>query len=597
MAMKKKKTNFSKTFGRMLSELAVYKWKITIVFLLCVVISCCWVACPLIIYYVMQKITQAFTLYHEGIDSWTQKLSEAAFLCLICFILYLLSFALGIVKTFVCTSVGQRYTYLLRKKIFNKTTTLSILTLDSKSTGDIVSRQTNDCWNISQVITTIFSEVVLNIFTIIASLIAMMIYNWQLGLILFISGPLCILFLSFLMKKSQKYYKENQDVIGKLNGRIEEVFSNHTIVSAFDTYKYEEKLFENDNKKAKKTGARTMFYTGIPQPFFSFIFNFAYLLVIVSASLLFTGSENVVAIISMFTLFSSLYNSSLGSIGGSIMNIQKSIAGAEKIYEFLDLEDMDKEENKKELFDTEKVKGSIEFNNVCFSYNKNKPIIKNFSIKIKPGQKIAIVGPTGAGKTTIVNLLMRFFELDSGYIKIDGKNIYETKRENLRSISSMVMQEPWIFDGSVLENIKYTANISDEQIKKISEMIGLDHFIQTLPKRYNTILSDKSTISNGEKQLISIARCIAQNNKIVILDEATSNVDSKTEIVVQKAMDKLCKGKTSIVIAHRLSTIVNSDLIIALKNGEIIETGTHKQLIKNKKGFYHKLYFSQFADF
>ena len=439
-----------------------------------------------------------------------------------------------------------------------------------------------------------FATLVSSLTLFFGSIIMMFITNWIMASTAILASIFGFAFSFVLLKRSQKYFKRRQKELGELNGHIEEIYSGHNVVKAYNGEKSALKEFDKINDRLYDCNRKSQFLSGIMQPIMIFIGNFGYVAVCVVGSLLVMNDKTTFGTIIAFMIYVRLFTSPLSQIAQALTGLQSTAAASERVFEFLDEEELTSEEDKCEVLDIKDAKGNIEFKNVKFGYNQDKLIIKNFSANIKSGQKVAIVGPTGAGKTTMVNLLMKFYDINKGDIIIDGKNAKDLTRENIHDLFVMVLQDTWLFNGSIKDNIKYNKeNISDKEIWKACHTVGIDHFIKTLPDDINTQVGDNDSISQGQKQLITIARGMIEKAPFLILDEATSNVDTRTEELVQKAMDKLTEGKTSFIIAHRLSTIKNADLILVMEEGNIIEQGTHDELMK-KKGFYEKLYNSQF---
>ena len=401
--------------------------------------------------------------------------------------------------------------------------------------------------------------------------------------------------MAVVLSKSQRYFVAKQNELGTLNGHIEEVYSGLNVVKVYNGQKISNEKFDELNNKLYKANWRSEFLSGLMMPMMSFIGNFGYVAVCVVGALLALNGHISFGVIVAFIVYVRLFVSPLSQIAQAMTSLQSTAAASERVFEFLDETEMSDESNIKTLLDKDKVKGNIEFKNVSFKYDGNeKPTIKNFSAKAKAGEKIAIVGPTGAGKTTMVNLLMKFYDINDGEIIIDGVSTKNLTRENIHDLFTMVLQDTWVFNGTIKDNIIYnTKNVTLDDVKKVCNIVGLDHFIKTLPNGYYTVLSDNDSVSAGQRQLLTIARGMIQNAPFLILDEATSNVDTRTEELVQKAMDKLTEGKTSFIIAHRLSTIKNADLILVMNEGNIIEQGNHEELMK-QNGFYAELYNSQF---
>ena len=423
----------------------------------------------------------------------------------------------------------------------------------------------------------------------------MFVTNWIMAITAILASFVGFAGMIGILKNSQKYFVARQEELGNLNGHIEEIYSGLNVVKAYNGKEEADKKFKEYNEKVKEANRKSQFLSGIMQPMMGFIGNFGYVAVCVVGALLTTNNIISFGVIVAFISYVRMFTSPLSQLAQSMTSIQSTAAAAERVFEFLDEDEMSDETNINKILDINKVKGKIEFNDVVFKYDDNdKPTINGFTAIAEPGQKIAIVGPTGAGKTTMVNLLMKFYDINSGSIKIDDIPISEISRENIHRLFTMVLQDTWLFEGTIRENITYNRkNVSDERIKEVCKEVGLDHFIKTLPKGYDSIISENDSVSAGQRQLLTIARGMIEDSPFLILDEATSNVDTRTEELVQKAMDKLTKGKTSFIIAHRLLTIKNADLILVMKDGNIVEQGNHDELMQ-KCGYYAELYNSQF---
>lgn len=509
-------------------------------------------------------------------------------------ILYVVSAIFNLLEGLLMSIVSNKFAKDLRTKITKKINKLPLKYFDQHQTGDILSRVTNDIDTIGQTMNQSLGMLVSAITLFIGTIIMMFITNWIMAITAILSSILGFALMIIVMSKSQKYFNEKQTKLGQLNAHIEEIYTGINVVRVNNAREYTKKEFDKLNNQLKTSNQKSQFLSGLMPPMMSFIGNFGYVAVCIVGALLTINDKITFGVIVAFMTYVRMFTSPLTQIAQAMTSLQSTAAAGERVFEFIDEEQMAKEKPKHKLNKND-VKGNVEFKDVTFTYDKNdKPTINNFSVAIKPGQKIAIVGPTGAGKTTIVNLLMRFYEINEGYIKIDNIDTKELSRQNVHELFTMVLQDTWLFDGSIKENIIYNRkNIKDEQIIKVCKEVGIDHFIKTLSEGYNTQVTDNDDISSGQKQLITIARAMIENSPLLILDEATSNVDTRTEELVQTAMDKLTKGKTSFIIAHRLSTIKNADLILVMKDGNIIETGNHDQLIK-QKGFYANLYNSQF---
>ncbi len=508
--------------------------------------------------------------------------------------LHLISAIFNYIESISMTTVSNNFARRLRGSISKKINKLPLKYFDNNSTGDILSRVTNDVDTIAQTMNQSLATLVSATTLFVGTIVMMFITNWIMAITAILSSLFGFVFMFIVLGKSQKYFTAKQEELGALNGHIEEIYSGLNVVKAYNGKELSNAKFDELNKKMYDANRKSQFLSGLMMPMMNFIGNFGYLAVCIVGALLTMNNKISFGVIVAFITYVRLFTSPLAQIAQAFTNLQSTAAASERVFEFLDEEEMEKEVSKKYL-SKEKVKGNIEFNNVVFQYAGNdKPTIKNFSAKAKEGEKIAIVGPTGAGKTTMVNLLMKFYEITDGDIKIDGVSTKNLTRENIHSLFTMVLQDTWLFDGTIKENIIYNRkNVSDKRVEEVCKTVGLDHFIRTLPNGYDSKVSDNDSVSAGQRQLLTIARGMIEDAPFLILDEATSNVDTRTEELVQKAMDKLMEGRTSFIIAHRLSTIKNADIILVMKDGNIIEQGSHDELIK-KKGFYADLYNSQF---
>ena len=516
-------------------------------------------------------------------------------ICLFLVALYVASSLCSFVQSILMTDVANNFARSLRNRISVKINNLPLKYFDKHQTGDILSRVTNDVDMIAQSMNQSLASLVSSVVLFLGTVIMMFITNWIMALTVIAASLLGFVGMSFILKRSQKYFTDRQTELGNLNGQIEEVYSGLNVVKVYNGTKEVDKKFDELNKKVYIANSKSQFLSGLMQPIMSFIGNFGYVAVCIVGALLTMNNVISFGVIVAFMTYVRLFTSPLTQIAQSMTSLQSTAAASERVFEFLDEEEMTSQENVTKALDKSKVKGNIEFEHVVFQYDNNdKPTIKDFSAIAKPGQKIAIVGPTGAGKTTMVNLLMKFYEINSGDIKIDGVSTKDLTRENVHDLFTMVLQDTWVFEGSVKENIVYNRkNVSDDTVKEVCKEIGLDHFIRTLPHGYDSMISENDSISSGQRQLLTIARGMIKDSPFLILDEATSNVDTRTEELVQDAMDKLTEGRTSFIIAHRLSTIKNADLILLMKEGNIVEQGNHEELIK-LNGAYAELYNSQF---
>ena len=510
-------------------------------------------------------------------------------------VIYVLSALFNYIQAICMAIVSNKFAKKLRSSISKKMNKLPLKYFDKNMVGDILSRITNDVDTISQGLNQSLSSLISNIVLFVGTIIMMFLTNYILAITAIVASILGFISMGFILSKSQKYFKERQEELGKLNSHIEEAYSGLKIVKLYNAKKESKKEFDRLNNRVREANFKSQFLSGIMMPLMAFVGNFGYVAVCIVGAMLAVDGKISFGVIVAFMTYVRLFINPLTQLGQSFNSLQSSAAASERVFEFLDEEEI--VEEKTEDIDFRRIKGNIEFKNVEFTYDGNdSPTIKNFSATSKKGQKIAIVGPTGAGKTTMVNLLMRFYDINKGSIEIDGINIKEIKRENIHRLFTMVLQDTWLFEGTIKENVIYNReNISDEEVVSACKKVGLDYFIRALPDGYDSLLSESETLSIGQKQLLTIARAMLSKTPFLILDEATSNVDTRTEILVQNAMDKLIKDKTSFIIAHRLSTIKNADLILVMKDGNIVEQGNHNELLK-KKGFYYELYNSQFEE-
>lgn len=509
-------------------------------------------------------------------------------------ILYILSALFNYTQTILMTITSNNYAKKMRSNISKKINKLPLKYFDNHETGDILSRVTNDVDSVAQNMNQSLASLVSNLTLFLGSIFMMFITNWIMAITAILSTILGFGIMAVLLNKSQVYFTKRQEELGNLNAHIEEIYSGLSVVKVYNGTKLANDEFDKLNNNLYTYNKKSQFLSGIMQPIMGFIGNLGYVAVCVVGALLVVKNNMSFGVIVAFMIYIRLFTNPLSQIAQSMTGLQSTVAAAERVFEFLDEIEMNDESKLKKKLNNSKVKGEIEFKHVKFGYDDNKTIIKDFSIKVKPGEKVAIVGPTGAGKTTLVNLLMKFYEINNGEILIDGISTKDLTRDNIHNLFVMVLQDTWLFDGTIRENLKFNKkNVTDKQIMNACETVGIDHYIKTLPGGLDAQLSDNETISQGQKQLLTIARGMIEDAPFLILDEATSNVDTRTEELVQKAMDKLTKGRTSFIIAHRLSTIKNADLILVMKEGNIVEQGSHKELL-DKNGFYAELYNSQF---
>ena len=508
-------------------------------------------------------------------------------------IIYGVSFILSLGQGLIMANITQRISKQLRTALSDKVNKLPMAYYNNTTTGDILSRVTNDIDTIGQTLNQSIGMLVTAMCLFIGSLIMMFKTNVIMSLTAILSILLGFVLMMLLMKTSQKYFISQQESLGSLNGHVEEVYSGHFIVKAYNGENQMREAFETINENLRDSAYKAQFLSGLMMPMMMFIGNLGYVAVCIVGAVLAMNDKISFGVIVAFIMYIRYFTQPLAQMAQAAQSLQSASAASHRVFEFLEAEEMEDERHKQQKLTS--ATGKVEFKNVQFSYSKNgKPVIKNFSTLAKPGQKIAIVGPTGAGKTTLVNLLMRFNEINGGDILIDDVSIHDLTRENIHDLFCMVLQDTWLFEGSIKENLIYNQDhITDEQVQQACQAVGLHHFIETLHDGYDTILNDKVNLSAGQKQQLTIARAMLKQAPMLILDEATSSVDTRTELLIQQAMDQLMEGRTSFVIAHRLSTIKNADVILVLKDGDILESGNHEELLA-KNGFYAELYNSQF---
>ncbi len=506
---------------------------------------------------------------------------------------YLISAIFNYVESILMTEASNKFAFKLRSRIGTKLNKLPLKFFDQNQTGDTLSRITNDVDTVAQSMDQSIASLVSALALFIGTIVMMFVTNGIMTITAILSSLFGFIFMFMVLSKSQKYFTLRQKELGNLNAHIEETYSGLNVIKAYNGSKIVNEKFDDLNKKMYVANKKSRFLSGLMMPMMHFVGNFGYVAVCIVGALLVLDGKTDFGTIVAFITYVRLFTSPLSQIAEAMTSLQTVAASSERVFEFLDEKEMSGERNIVKKLDT--VKGNVEFKNVSFKYDGNlENTINNFSAHIKAGSKVAIVGPTGAGKTTMVNLLMKFYDITDGDITIDGVSIKDLTRSNIHDLFTMVLQDTWVFNGTIRENIVFNReNISDKEVEIVSKIVGLDHFVKTLPDGYDTVITDGDSISSGQKQLLTIARGILQNTPLLILDEATSNVDTRTEELVQKAMDKLSENKTSFIIAHRLSTIKNADLILVMKDGNIIEQGSHDELIE-KNGFYAELYNSQF---
>ncbi len=580
--------DFKKAITTLLKNCKPYKTPIIIVMILSALASALGVYGPGRLKEITDTITEGIM---TGID-----LSKVTKIAITLTIVYTLSWLFNCLAGFIMATVTNKFSQKLRKKLSHKINKLPLKYFDKNSYGDVLSRITNDVDTIGMSLNNSISDFVGAITLFIGSIIMMFATNWIMAITGIVASLIGFALMIVILSKSQKYFLLQQQQLGELNGHIEEVYSGHDVVTVYNANKETTQKFDEINNKLYDSARKSRFLSGLMMPLMSFIGSFGYVAVCVVGAALVINGNITFGVIVAFMIYIRLFTNPLSTIAQAMTYIQSTAAASERVFDFLDEEEMPSEKNITQKLLPGEVKGNVIFDHVKFGYDEDKIIIKDFSANIKAGSKVAIVGPTGAGKTTMVNLLMKFYNINSGDIKIDNISIKDLTRENIHDLFVMVLQDTWLFKGTIKDNIRFNRdNITDEEIKTACKTVGMDHYIRSLSKGYDTMLEEVDNLSAGQKQLLTIARCMTSSAPLLILDEATSSVDTRTEELVQKAMDKLTEGKTSFIIAHRLSTIKNADLILVMNEGNIIEQGNHEELLK-QNGFYAKLYNSQFEN-
>lgn len=589
---KSSKKSFMATLKRLSSYLADEKLKILIVFVFAILSTIFAIVGPKIMGNATTEIFKGMMRKvqnpQDGIDFY--KVGMIVFTLII---LYTLSSLFSYIQSYIMSGVSQRVTYNLRKDISEKFNRLPISYYDTNSKGDIISRVTNDVDTLSTTLNHSLMQLVTSLITVVGVFVMMVSINLVMSLVSLVVLPITVLVLGLVIKNSQKYFKDQQKHLGKINGKIEESFSGQEVIRGYMGEKYEITEFNRINNKLYESGWKSQFLSSVMMPIMMFVGNLGYAIVAIFGGYMAINGNIQVGDIQAFIQYMRTFTQPLNQLAQVMNLLQSTVAAADRIFEFLDEEEVDL--SKKDIIDEKSFKGAIDFDHVRFGYEENKIIINDFNLHVSPGQKVAIVGPTGAGKTTLVKLLMRFYQANSGTIRIDGKDINELDFESYRSKFAMVLQDAWLFTGSIKDNLRYgKLDASDEEVKRAAKSAYVHRFIMTQPHGYDTMLTaDSSNISQGQKQLMTIARAILSDPRVLILDEATSSVDTRTEQMIQKAMDNLVVNRTSFIIAHRLSTIRNADLILVMNEGDIVEQGNHEELMK-LDGFYSKLYRSQY---
>ena len=582
-----KAKDFKGTWMKLLGYCKAYKWKMIAAMMMAAAVGALSLAGPYLLTMRLSKeILKGMALPPLNMDAiWSIVLTIV--------IVYAVLFILNFLYHFIFATVTQKMSGQMRTDISDKMNRLPFRYFNRTSYGDVMSRMTNDVDNIGQTLNMSVPQLAAAVATFAGCIIVMFSVDWRMAVTAVSTSLFGFLFMAVIIKRSQKYFVAQQRDLGAVNGHVEETYTGHNTVKAYSAGGEFRKEFDKINGKLYASAWKSQFFSGLMMPLMMFIGNFGYVAVCIVGGLLAISEGPMYAsVILLFMIYVRLFTQPLSQFAQAANNLQRTAASSERVFGFLEETEMDDESGKTGRLTN--VRGNIEFKDVVFGYTHDKTVIKGFSAKVRAGQKIAIVGPTGAGKTTIVNLLMRFYEIDGGDILIDGIPIRDVRREDVHDQFCMVLQDTWLFEGTIKENIVYSKrNVSDEDVVRACETVGLHHFIRTLPKGYDTVLNDKASLSEGQKQLLTIARAIIKDSPLLILDEATSSVDTRTERMVQRAMDGLAKGRTSFIIAHRLSTIRNADVILVMRDGDIVESGDHNELL-SKNGFYAELYNSQF---
>ncbi|MGG0725738.1 ABC transporter ATP-binding protein [Bacillus mycoides] len=588
-----KAKNFKGTMNKLLQYLKPYKLSILVVILFAIGSAAFTIVGPKILGNATTKLFEGLVSKVSGVPGAAIDFTYIGNIVILLLGLYLLSTAFGIIQGYIISGVAQKVSYNFRKEIDEKINRMPLNYFDKTTHGEVLSRITNDVDTVSQTLNQSMSQIITSVITIIGVLIMMLSISWQMTLVALLILPVSMILIMAVVKRSQKYFKSQQEYLGHVNGQVEEIYSGHNIVKAFNKEEEEVKKFEKVNDTLYHSAWKSQFLSGMMMPIMTFIGNIGYVAVSILGGWLAVKRTIAVGDILAFVQYVRSFTQPIAQVAQIANVLQSTAAAAERVFEFLEEEEeVPEAENPVKL---QKVQGEVTFQDVQFGYNPDKIIINNFSSNIKPGQKVAIVGPTGAGKTTIVKLLMRFYDINSGAICIDGHDIKDFAREDLRNMFGMVLQDTWLFNGSIMENIRYgRLDATDEEVIEAAKAAHVHSFVKTLPNKYQMELNEEaSNVSQGQKQLLTIARALIADPKILILDEATSSIDTRTEVLIQKAMENLMEGRTSFIIAHRLSTIRDADLILVMKDGDIVEQGNHEELLK-ADGFYASLYNSQF---
>lgn len=594
MAPAGKPKDTGNTLRKLGAYLAPYKLSVLLVIFFALLSTTFSIIGPKLLGKVTSKLVEGLLAYYYGTGLLTDFTYIRNFIILL-LVLYVISSICQYIQSFIMSGVSMKITFNLRKDLSEKMNRIPLSYYDSKTHGEILSRVTNDVDMVNQTLNQSLTQIITSVVTIVGVIIMMFSISWLMTVVALLVIPLSMVIVGVIIKKSQHFFKTQMSTIGQINGHVEEMYGGHTVVQSFNGEEDSLEKFEVLNEQLYGVAWKSQFVSGMMMPIMTFVGNLGYVIVSILGGYLAVKKVVEIGDIQAFIQYMRNFTQPMGQLASVSSTLQSTIAAAERVFEFLAIDEETIEQT--EPMDTLAFQGAVEFQNVHFGYTKEKTIINDFSVRINPGQKVAIVGPTGAGKTTIVKLLMRFYDIDSGKIFIDGRDTYAFSRNDLRSLFGMVLQETWLYNASILDNIRYgNFDATEEEVIEAAKAAHCHEFIQSLPDGYHMILNEEaSNISQGQKQLFTIARVILANPKILILDEATSSVDTRTEILIQRAMDHLMSNRTSFVIAHRLSTIKDADLILVMKDGDIIETGNHVELLA-QNGFYADLYNSQFSD-
>ena len=593
MMVGEKPKNFKKSIKRLFSYLKPFKKQLYTIVVLAAVSTIFAIYGPRVLMKATNKLVEGIQNMITGAGGGIDFGYIGAVLIWLA-VLYIISSLFSYLQGFIMAGIAAKVSYNLRNALMAKLNKLPLDFFNKTSHGEVLSRITNDVDLLSQSMNHSFTQIITSVVSIIGVLIMMITINWKLTLIALATIPVTIGLVMVVVKFSQKHFKGQQKYLGTVNGIVEEIYGGHVVVKAFNGEKKAVEMFELENEKLYNSSWKAQFISGLMMPVMKFIGNIGYVVIcIVGAAMTVRGSMTIGGI-QAFIQYLRSFTQPISQIGNISNQLQMTVAASERIFEFLD-EGEEQESEVKYTIDKSKIIGDVRFENVRFGYDESENVIKDFTAEIKPGQKIAIVGPTGAGKTTMVKLLMRFYDLKGGVIYLDGRNITEYSRRDIRNAFGMVLQDTWLYNSTIMDNIRYgRLDATDKEVIEAAKTAQADHFIRTLPGGYNMVINEEAgNISQGQKQLLTIARAVLSDNKVLILDEATSSVDTRTEILIQRAMDALMKGRTSFIIAHRLSTIKNADLILCMQDGDIVEKGNHPELME-KNGFYANLYNSQF---